>query len=272
MPTRFGLATREVDGGIEITLKLAPLPELFPQLEINQVFDLVSVTDGNGLALSRAVFDPTMAVMLPEEIVAGETRASESTHGGERSRAAHGAAQPFALRYYDEARDYQIAVQRALGTLSNGQERTIDFPAALTAEDARKLSLTMAQQARWRKDQMNWRIAELDPELAPGRIVRIKDHPGYWIISSWEWLDRGVQMAYSAKLSAESMDWATLRLDSYPGEFNWISAAQIVREKANYGSNDAIDVSRLLDRAGALKSNTQSAQREYIRWSISAQS
>lgn len=81
-----------------------------------------------------------------------------------------------------------------------------------------------------------------------------------------EWLDRGVQMAYSAKLSAESMEWATLRLDSYPGEFNWISAAQIVREKANYGSNDAIDVSRLLDRAGALKSNTQSAQREYIEY------
>lgn len=85
-----------------------------------------------------------------------------------------------------------------------------------------------------------------------------------------EWLDRGVQMAYSAKLSAESMEWATLRLDSYPGEFNWISAAQIVREKANYGSNDAIDVSRLLDRAGALRSNTQSAQREYIEYLQSA--
>lgn len=85
-----------------------------------------------------------------------------------------------------------------------------------------------------------------------------------------EWLDRGVQMAYSAKLAAESMEWATLRLDSYPGEFNWISAAQIVREKANYGSNDAIDVSRLLDRAGALKSNSQSAQREYIEYLQSA--
>lgn len=34
------VSTREVTGGIEITLKLAPLPELFPQLEINQVFDL----------------------------------------------------------------------------------------------------------------------------------------------------------------------------------------------------------------------------------------
>lgn len=34
------VSTREVAGGIEITLKLAPLPELFPQLEINQVFDL----------------------------------------------------------------------------------------------------------------------------------------------------------------------------------------------------------------------------------------
>lgn len=85
-----------------------------------------------------------------------------------------------------------------------------------------------------------------------------------------EWLDRGVQMAYSAKLAPESMEWATLRLDSYPGEFNWISAAQIVREKANYGSNDAIDVSRLLDRAGALKSNSQSAQREYIEYLQSA--
>lgn len=34
------VSTRPATGGVEITLKLAPLPELFPELEINQVFDL----------------------------------------------------------------------------------------------------------------------------------------------------------------------------------------------------------------------------------------
>lgn len=34
------VATRDVAGGIEITLKLAPIPELFPGLEIDQDFDL----------------------------------------------------------------------------------------------------------------------------------------------------------------------------------------------------------------------------------------
>lgn len=85
-----------------------------------------------------------------------------------------------------------------------------------------------------------------------------------------EWLDRGVQWAYNGKMAAESMEWATMRLEADPSQFNWISAAQIVREKLNLGSNDSIDVSRVLDRAGALKVSSQSATREYIEYIQSA--
>lgn len=85
-----------------------------------------------------------------------------------------------------------------------------------------------------------------------------------------DWLDRGVQWAYNNKLAAESMEWATLRLENDPSQFNWISAGQIVREKLNLGSNDSIDVSRVLDRAGALKVSSQSATREYIEYIQSA--
>jgi hypothetical protein len=80
------------------------------------------------------------------------------------------------------------------------------------------------------------------------------------------WFERAVQIAYTSKLNTESMYWAAERLDAYPIQFNWVSAAQIVRETQNYSGADSIDVSRLLWWAGALKVNNQSVQREYIEY------
>lgn len=80
------------------------------------------------------------------------------------------------------------------------------------------------------------------------------------------WYERGVQIAYSSKLPGEAMTWATDRLDANPTQFNWVSAAQIIREAQNYAGSESIDVSRALWRAGALNVNNQSVQREYIEY------
>lgn len=80
------------------------------------------------------------------------------------------------------------------------------------------------------------------------------------------WFERAVQIAYGSKLTNESMYWAAERLDAYPTQFNWVSAAQIIREAQNYSGAESIDVSRVLWWAGALKINNQSVQREYVEY------
>ncbi|KUO53485.1 MAG: hypothetical protein APF78_02510 [Sphingomonadales bacterium BRH_c3] len=162
---------------------------------VDQVFDIASVADGKGLSLKRVSADQVQVIELPEEIMVPETRTSTASHGRERTRATGIVGSPTALRYYDPAHDYQIGIQRALGDPRKGLERTVEFPGTLAAEDARSLSLKMAQDARWRREQLTWRIAELNPELIPGKIVKLPGQPGHWVISSWEWLDRGVELA-----------------------------------------------------------------------------
>ena len=81
-----------------------------------------------------------------------------------------------------------------------------------------------------------------------------------------DWFERAVQVSYKAKLSNETMYWATERLNAYPIQFNWVSAAQITREAQHYSTAESIDVSRLLAWSGALNVNNQSVQREYVEY------
>lgn len=116
------------------------------------------------------------------------SRNSDSPAGGLPART------PAALRYYDEERDYQTGVQRAVGSRQAGRELMIDLPATLTASGARQLANDSANRSRWQHETVTWRIGELDPRLTPGSIVRLPDMPGYWLLRSWEWLDRGVAL------------------------------------------------------------------------------
>jgi hypothetical protein len=89
-------------------------------------------------------------------------------------------------------------------------------------------------------------------------------------VPSADWLERGVLISYQGKMGPESIEWAIRRIEHYPTQAGWVAAGQIIREKNNYGSNDSLDVSRALDRAGALNANTQAVQREYVEYLQSA--
>lgn len=80
-----------------------------------------------------------------------------------------------------------------------------------------------------------------------------------------EWYARGNRIAYTAKLDAESTEWALLLASAYPTPMNWLSAAQLVRAgAANYTSAEDLDISRLLDVTGALKLDPKYVEREYV--------
>lgn len=157
---------------------------------IDQVIPLVCTSGAAGLALApRAVPDGAIPTLPPQLAPQG----SSLDETGHKQRAGIPERTPAALRYYDEERDYQPGVQRALGARRAGRELMIELPATMTASGARQLANDTANRARWQHETVTWRTSELDARLIPGSIVRIPDRPGFWLVRSWEWLDRGIE-------------------------------------------------------------------------------
>lgn len=59
---------------------------------------------------------------------------------------------------------------------------------------------------------LSWRIAELDPSLRPGMLVRVPGHAGTWSISGWEWRESGIELELVRHLALE--DRIPLRTDA----------------------------------------------------------
>ena len=158
---------------------------------IDQVTPLYCVTNGDGFGLSSTPVQPVQVPTLPEQLAA-----IDDSEGEERTkqRGDDPANAPLAVRYYDEQRDYQPGVQRAIGIRPSGRENMVDLPATMTADGARQLANANAQRSRWQHERITWRVAELDPTIRPGSVVRLPDAPGRWIVTSWEWFDRGIEL------------------------------------------------------------------------------
>ncbi len=169
---------------------------------IDRVFPLSCVTTADGLNFTSTTALPPSVPVLPEQLSARDSADAEERH---KQRGEATGREPLALRYYDEGRDYQPGVQRALGLRPEGRETVVDLPAAMTAEGARQLANSNAHRSRWLNEQVVWKIGELDPQIGPGSVVRLPDTSGYWFIKSWEWFDRGIELSlerYAPELGA----------------------------------------------------------------------
>lgn len=158
---------------------------------IHQVIPLVCMSGSDGLTIAQQGGSGQDILTLPQQLAGDEPVKADP---GSKQRSGAPALQPAALRYYDEERDYQTGVQRALGAKQAGRELMIDLPATMTADGARQLANEAANRARWQHETVRWRIGELDPRIVPGTIVRLPEMPGKWLMRSWEWLDRGVEL------------------------------------------------------------------------------
>lgn len=158
---------------------------------INQVFPLVARTTTSGLRLAAAYSTSAPISVLAEQV---SSRNSEEADARHKRRGESVGEEPLALRYYDEDRDYQPSVQRALGLRPDGREIMVDLPAAMNSQGARQLANGNAHRARWRNEHIVWRTGELNPEVGPGSIVRIPDGAGLWLVRTWEWSDIGIEL------------------------------------------------------------------------------
>ncbi len=159
---------------------------------IDRVFPLTCVSTSEGLSFSSTTALPRNIPELPEQL---STQDSESADERFKRRGETVNREPWALRYYDEGRDYQPGVQRALGLRPEGRETVLDLPAAMSSNGARQLANANAHRARWLDEKVIWRIGELDPLIGPGSVVRLPSASGYWLVKSWEWFDRGIELS-----------------------------------------------------------------------------
>lgn len=79
-----------------------------------------------------------------------------------------------------------------------------------------------------------------------------------------QWLQRANQFAYRLKNPALGNEWAITTVANAPTPQNWIASAQLLRVYNGYTGQDAVDLSRLLARSGALSGDIQEAKQEYL--------
>lgn len=162
---------------------------------IDQLYPIAGDAGGASLSLGAADAVPADVPTLPEPAAAADDGQSFATATGQTSRRQPDASEiPDGLRYYDVARDYQPGMQRADGRARPGRSMVIEFPGALDASNARALTNAAAARASWARETVAWRMAELDPEIAPGKVVRLPNRDGLWLIDSWEWRDQGIEL------------------------------------------------------------------------------
>lgn len=162
---------------------------------VDQLYPMACDAGGAELSITARDSLPEAIPLLPSPAAAIDDGESFGMQSGQlHRRRADAEAIPAGVRYYDRSRDFQPGMQRADGRAQAGRNRTIEFPGVLSASDARGLANDAAARAAWSRDRLAWRMAELDPDLAPGRVVRVPGRGGLWSVDSWEWRDQGVEL------------------------------------------------------------------------------
>lgn len=136
----------------------------------------------------------TDPIALPESVAGRDEGDFGGPVGSSRARQPQSDEGPRALRYYDPARDYQPGLQRAVGPTPASGQAVIEFPGVLAAGQAKALAEAASLRVRWQRQQMAWRMAELDPAIVPGSVVQLPGEAGEWLVSGWEWRERGVEL------------------------------------------------------------------------------
>ncbi|AKM08128.1 phage tail protein [Pelagerythrobacter marensis] len=175
---------------------------------IDSLFPLAG--DCAGAQLTIASGDPPAqsAMLLPEPVVVPGDGDDTGSSGPEYERDAGHPDVPGSLRYYDSERDYQPGLQRSDPGGDAG--RTLEFPGMLSPDDARALIDALNTRAQGSRDRLSLRVAEVNPAIGPGALVRVPDIDGLWRIESWEWDQDGVALELRRHM--------TMRLAPSPGD------------------------------------------------------
>ncbi|NBC37699.1 hypothetical protein GTZ99_14180 [Novosphingobium sp. FSY-8] len=161
--------------------------------QFQPLFPMLCDAGGDRLTITRERLQVN-PIALGEPAVAQGKGEFGATTGFSHSRQAGNNSLPGVLRYYDTALDYQPGTQRAPGKPASGQPRTVEVPAAISAQNAFQLIASANRGAGWAQETLQWRCGELHPSVAPGTVVTVPGRPGLWRVTEWEWRETGVEL------------------------------------------------------------------------------
>ena len=164
--------------------------------QFQPVFPMDCDAGGERLTISRdrLQFAP---IMLSDAAVSDAKGDFGANAGFSRKRVPLSPTPTQVLRYYDVDLDYQSGSQRAPGQASAGHPKTVDVPAAMNASAAFQLISRASRTENWARQSIAWRVAQLDPAIAPGTIVAVPGQAGQWRVNDWEWRASGVELSLS---------------------------------------------------------------------------
>ncbi len=189
-----GLAGFASDGG-STARTLAVLGQLYP-MSIEASGELLSV--------SRRGLPADIPVLSSEAVAAWDADDFGAGDGIAQRRAGSERPGITGVRHYDPARDYQPGVQRTAGRASPGAPEIIEFPATISASRAKMLAGEATRRRFAEGERIAWRMAEIDPAIHAGRVVRLPGKPGAYRVTSWEWRERGIELELVKLSSANS--------------------------------------------------------------------
>lgn len=136
-------------------------------------------------------------VVLPAPVV-GEAEEFGAISGFASDRNRDSGIRQVALRYYDPNRDYQPGLQRSRARAGNGDVASIELPATLLPDAARRLADGAAMRGQEGRETISYRIAELDARFHPGALVAVPTRAGLWRVDGWEWRHTGVELSLTS--------------------------------------------------------------------------
>ncbi|WDF72402.1 GTA baseplate fiber-binding domain-containing protein [Novosphingobium sp. KACC 22771] len=167
------------------------------------IVPIVCDADGDGLTIAPQ--DDSTPPMLDEPVAATGTGDFGGKGGYSWKRTPPAKSPPRSLRYYDVDLDYQPGSQRAPGAALSGQPKTLDLPVSTTSEEAFRLICGAVQNDDWAQETIQWRCAELDPAVSPGRCVTLPSIQGLWRVKDWEWRETGVELSLIRVAPAQAL-------------------------------------------------------------------
>ncbi len=187
----IGLPDLAPDGLEGFSYKTGTVRQIVQLLDVAN--PLVPITNTAPLQFADANSRPVKTIPLSSKAAWDEGEfGQQSGVRGARGITSH--RQPVTVRYYDIQRDYQLGLQRSSGYSASGDTQTLDYPASLSAISARNLAQKVSRRRDGSGSKMFWRLAELDPDLAPGELVQLEGEVGLWRIVAWEWREGGVEL------------------------------------------------------------------------------
>jgi hypothetical protein len=160
-----------------------------------QIMPLDVVANGDELTICGIEASEDLPVPVGPPVIAVSDADFGGRSGFQRRRAASGGTAASALRYYEVERDYQPGTQWAGTRPANGSSMTVELPAAMKAQDARRTIQRVSRRRDWSGETISWRTSELDPSVVPGATVTFADLAGTWRVRDWEWLEFAVEIS-----------------------------------------------------------------------------